>query len=441
MKTLFKGLVLLPFLMLSPSWAQFWNDFEEPPHHYLSHDLKDPVSSFLAKLNRGEIAVNEANGKPLLTRLLKEFEIPKSSQVLVFTKTSLQRDQVSAQNPRALYFNEDVYLGWMPGARIEVASIEPTVGPIFYLQRPLDRSKDRLFRRNRGCLGCHAGSATNFIPGLLGQSTYPTLSGRSVGVVRTFERVGHDIPYQERWGGWMVTGLGLERLPHMANAIATRTPGGGHQLERKTEGAKAQDLDVFFPHTTHLVPGSDFLAMLAHDHQISAHYYMNVAQYKLRQALFDNQMAQDSGNETFALMKRSSKKDIDESIGWLLRYFLFANEAPLGGNVIQGHGKYRVDFMANKRVSRSGKSLKDLDLKDRFLKYRLSYMIYSNAFEGLQKALKDEFYTQLWIILTEPEGVKGYKHLSEEEKAAIIEIVADTKKGLPKIWRVGNSTN
>ena len=155
-RLLFFAVVAIFFSGFQPCFGQFWNDFEVEPHLYRGRELKDPVSQFLKKVRSGEIVVDEGNGKPLVERLLREFNIPVSSQIIVFTKTSLQRDMVNAGNPRALYFNEDVYLGWMPGGRVEIASIDPHLGPIFYFQRPLNRPMISFFRRSRNCLGCHA---------------------------------------------------------------------------------------------------------------------------------------------------------------------------------------------------------------------------------------------------------------------------------------------
>lgn len=424
------GLCLLPLSGV----AQYWNDFELEPHSYRSRELQDPVSLFLEKVDSGGVTVDEPNGKPLVKRLLETFDIPVSSQVLVFTKTSLQRDQVSVENPRALYFNENVYLGWMPGGRIEIASIDQEVGPVFYFQRPLDRPDDLLFRRTRSCLGCHAGSATNFLPGLLGQSVFPRENGSSMGTIRTFERISHEIPYEQRWGGWMVSGGGLESLPHMANAIATRN-NGKLQLDRKTQGTEASDLSVFFPEDAHLTKGSDILAMLAHDHQISAHYHINEAQFRVRQGLFDAQLDFNSGREALEKLKKSDRADVSKSIDKLLSYFLFANEPALPGNQITDHGSYRADFHKNKRTSKTGKSLKDLDLKDRLLTHRLSWMVYSKAFDGMPRAAREEFFFRLWNILKTQDAVEGYEHLGQEEKASIFEILTDTKADLPAFWK------
>ena len=112
----------------------------------------------------------------------------------------------------------------VPGGRIEIASFEPELGPIFYFQRKLDDTSSRLFERTRSCLGCHAGDATNFLPGPLGRSIYPDRTGRSMKNVRGYRRSGHQIPMELRWGGWFVSGRHGE-MRHMGNALAEQAGG------------------------------------------------------------------------------------------------------------------------------------------------------------------------------------------------------------------------
>ena len=186
--------------------AQAFNDYSEPPHNYWGGELNDPMSILLKKIESGETKFNEVLGLPLVEGLLKALKISKDSQILVFSKTSLQRAAVSASNPRAIYFNEDVYLGWMPNGRIEIASADPEKGFMFFFQRPLKDKTSPLFIRDKVCLECHAGSATNFLPGPLGRSVFPDIRGRSLGAVDSYELIGHNVPISERWGGWYVTG-------------------------------------------------------------------------------------------------------------------------------------------------------------------------------------------------------------------------------------------
>ncbi len=424
------ALALLILWSVPLAHAQFWNDYDLEPHDYRGAELDDPVTAFMERVERGETIIDEAPGKDLVTRLLQEFDIPLSSQVIVFTKTSLQANGISSDNPRALYFNEDVYLGWMPEGRIEIASIDSQLGPVFYFQRPLDRPEDLLLRRSRSCLGCHAGSASNFIPGLLSQSTYPLRNGRAMGRVQSFEQVGHDVPYSDRWGGWMVTGSGIESLGHMGNALAER---GQHGIEmrRLTAGLQPRDLSVFYQPDILPVEGSDVLAMLVHDHQIKAQYAINEVQYRVRQAFYDAQIGQASAREALDWIEKHDRKAVDKAISKLLQYFTFVNEAPLAGEPVAGHGQYRKDFRESRRISKTGKSLKDLDLKDRLLTYRLSWMIYSRAFQGMPRAAKEEFYHQLYEILSGERFDRTYAHLDVEESKVLMEILDDT---LPE-WR------
>ena len=170
--------------------AQFYNDYDLEPHGYFTKEAKDPTTLLMKRVQRGEVVISEQTGKPLLGRFLKELQLHEDTQILVFSKTSLQRRAVSYSNPRAIYFNESVYLGWMPNGRIEIASFDPELGPIFYFQRRLADKSSPLLTRTRSCLGCHAGDATNFLPGSLGRSVYPDRSGRSLLSLDEYRRSG-----------------------------------------------------------------------------------------------------------------------------------------------------------------------------------------------------------------------------------------------------------
>ena len=135
------------------------------------------MSELLKRVSKGKINLDEKPGIALVRRLLEELQISESSQILVFSRTSLQRGVVSPTNPRAIYFNDEVYLGWMPNGRIEIASSDPKKGFIFFFQRELSDQKAPLFSRDRVCIECHAGSATNFLPGPLARSVVGALDG------------------------------------------------------------------------------------------------------------------------------------------------------------------------------------------------------------------------------------------------------------------------
>ena len=422
-------LILLLALCASPAgMAQFYNDYELEPHGYFSKDAKDPTTLLMKRIQRGEVLITEANGKPLVERFLKELKLDKDTQVLVFSKTSLQRRAVSYNNPRAIYFNESVYLGWMPNGRIEIASFDPELGPLFYFQRQLDDKTSPLFARTRSCLGCHAGDATNFLPGSLGQSVYPDRSGRPLRTIDDYRRSGHHIPFHQRYGGWFVSG-NHGAMRHMGNAIATRE-NGKLSIDRE-QFANLEKLDRFFRPDAYPSPGSDIAALLVFDHQITMHYRLVEAAYRGRQSLFDSKL--DPGEtDVSKLAKGRSMEEFMEGRDKVIDYMLFREEIAIPKVVC--NPDFRRAFLSNRRPDKKKRSLKDLRLDGRIFENRCSYMIYSPTFEHLPPMLKGAIYRRIHEILTAKNPVEGFEHLEQDEKRRILEILHDTKSDLPAGW-------
>jgi len=93
----------------------------------------DPVAVLQGKLDRGEVKLAYDNRHGYLPAVLDYFGIPRSSQTLVYSKTSLQRSLITPETPRALYFNDDVYVGYIPGSPVlEVSAVDPKFGGMFY---------------------------------------------------------------------------------------------------------------------------------------------------------------------------------------------------------------------------------------------------------------------------------------------------------------------
>ena len=409
-------------------FSQFYNDYELEPHGYFSKDAKDPVTLLMKRVQRGEVLIKEPNGKPLVERLLRELGLNKDTQVLVFSRTSLQRREVSYSNPRALYFNESVYLGWMPNGRIEIASFDPELGPIFYFQRELDDASSPLLARSRSCLGCHAGDATNFLPGSLGRSVYPDKSGRSLRSIDDYRRSGHHIPLHDRYGGWFVSG-NHGAMRHMGNAIASRE-GGKITIDRE-QFANLEKLDRFFSTEAYPAPGSDIAALLVFDHQVTMHHRLVEAAYRARQSLFDSKL---DPKET-DLSKLSKGRSIDEFIEGrdkVVDYLLFRDETPIPK--ISCDPGFRRAFTANHIADSRKRSLKDLRLDGRIFENRCSYMIYSPTFDQFPPMLKGAIYARIHEILTSPKPVEGFDYLGKDEKRRILEILHETKEDLPPGW-------
>ncbi|MFP6882055.1 MAG: hypothetical protein VCA34_13960 [Roseibacillus sp.] len=429
MRTLNLSPLFILFLAFAPvASAQFYNDFELKPHGYFTRKPQDPMSLLMEKIDAGEVTITEENGKPLVERLLRELKLDKDTQVLVFSKTSLQKRAVSYRNPRAIYFNESVYLGWMPNGRVEVASFDPEIGPLFYFQRQLDDTRSRLFVRTRSCLGCHAGNATNFIPGSLGRSVYPDRTGRVLKGIEDYRRSGHHIPLQDRYGGWFVSGQ-HGKMRHMGNSIATRED-GQVTIDRQ-RFANLEKLDQFFPTDSYLAPGSDIAALLVFDHQVTMHHRLVEATYRARQALFDSKL-DPMETDVAKLAAGRSIREFTEGVDKVIDYMLFREEIALPK--VSCDADFRRAFTANKRTDKGGNSLKDLRLDGRIFEHRCSFMIYSPSFEHMPPMLRGAIYDRLHQILTAQTPVKGFEHLGADERTRIIEILRETKKDLPAKW-------
>ena len=113
------------------------------------------------------------DGGGYLRSVLKLLYVPVSSQGLVFSKTSLQLFRISPSNPRAIYFNDNVYVGWVrSGEVIEVSTADPNLGAVFYT---LDQtaSTNPKFVRRAECLQCHSSRSTKDVPGHIVRSIFP----------------------------------------------------------------------------------------------------------------------------------------------------------------------------------------------------------------------------------------------------------------------------
>jgi hypothetical protein len=80
---------------------------------------------------------------------------------------------------------------------------------------------------------------------------------------------------------------------------------------------------------------------------------------------------------------------------------------------------------------RAGRSLRELNLETRLLRYPCSYMVYSDAFQALPSAARQAVLQRMWAILSGDDARPKYAHLSSDDRRAVIEILRDTMKDLP----------
>jgi len=381
-----------------------------PLHEYDTRPVEDRFSRLLAQWDAGGDAKLDYSGDiPFLMSLLKELEVPVSSQMLVFTATSLQKGLISARNPRALYFNDDTYVGFVPRGRVEVISLDPTLGGVFYIFDRLQPGRRPVVRRSADCTNCHAPRHMENIPGLVIESVIPGLTGGGERAFRR-EQSGHAIPLSERFGGWHLTGTGESMPPNHANQLLIRKNGEANEVPNPP----GERCDL----TRYPLSTSDLLAQLLHEHQVGFANRTMQAAYKCRELI-----AADSLDEA-ALRELSAP---------LVQYLLFHEEAPLSPGMI-GESPFAANFMAAGKRDSAGRSLRELDCQTRILKYRCSYMIYSPAFTGLPTPLRQRVLKELTAELDEG---KIKSHLPAEERTAIRQILLET---MPEFREISHST-
>jgi hypothetical protein len=408
-------LPLLPFVPLALSALETKVVFREAPHRYLEQEPRDRFAALRKQVEAGRAELDTRDDKAFLASVLKALDVPESSQLLVFSASSLQSEIINPRNPRALYFNEDTYVGWVPGGKLEIISMDPELGAMFYIfERLRPGGGPPPITRSEKCFNCHAGLATRRVPGLIAESLLPMASGASLETYRRDEQ-GHQIPLEIRFGGWHLTGKHNLR-EHHANLMGASVPGRGIE-KQKVEPGQMSDLGL------HLRPTSDILPHLVHEHQLGFENRVFHAAYLIRQWL-----AEGRGS-----LPMRVKAEFEELAEELARYILFVDEAKLPERGIEGDTDFIRDFQRNRREAAGGRALKDFDLKTRIFKHRCSYMLYTDSWQKLPAVLKERVYFKMAEGLREQNP--SYRHLEPAEKLAIRAILKETLPGLPVWWR------
>jgi hypothetical protein len=381
----------------------------------------DAVARLQAQIDSGAVTLQFDAAHGYLTSLLKALNVPVSSQVLVFSKSSEQEAVISPQTPRALYFNDDVYVGWVQGGAIELAAMNPKSGVFLYTLPQVKDARPAFEHHTSKCVGCHDSSEdpTTLIPRLLMLSVLPDREGKaidSLALVTTDQS-----PFKERWGGWYVTGT-HGRQTHMGNQTFTRP-----QLDVTSipdyivnvdlaRGSNVTDLSSRFDTKPYLTPHSDIVALMVLAHQTQVENLMMFAAYRLADAV-----KADPGADTAAIVKQFGEP--------IVRALLFSGEAPLT-DPVAGTSGFAAEFARQGPRDTHGRSLRDLDLKTRLFRYPLSFVIYSAAFDQMPAPIKEYVVRRLHEVLSGQDHTAPFAHLTAADREAIRAILHDTKPGL-----------
>lgn len=423
--------LLAVFCLRGPLLAQIF-DFDLPPIAYATTPASDPVARLAARLDAGEVKLAFDGESGYLAALLKALEIAPSSQVLVFSKTSFQRDLITPQTPRALYFNDESYIGYARrGEVIELAAMDPRQGGIFYTLAQDGSQPAKLVRRNAECTQCHVSALTRGVPGFLVRSVYTDPVGQPVLKAGTF-LTDHTSPLKDRWGGWYVTGT-HGAMRHLGNSFLD-DPAGDPARFPTTPGANITDLSDRFDARSYLSGASDIVALLVLEHQTQLHNFITAANYQARLALRDDEAIRNMMKEPPGPPSESTRRRFEYASRPLLKYLLFVDEAPLAGP-IRGTTKFAEEFQARGPRDRQGRSLRELDLNRRLFRYPLSYLIGAAAFDAFPPVFREHFFTRLHEILTGKDSSQDFAQLEPRDRQAVLEIVRDTRPDLPACWQ------
>lgn len=368
--------------------------------------FQQPVSDAVAHLANVAFTDDPVRN---LSALLKSFGVNADSQALVFSKTSFQSSKIGPSNPRAIYFNDDVAIGFVRGSdSVEVAATDPKQGVVFYTVN-LKKPGSPAFQRGEVCLKCHQGPATSGVPGVFVGSVFPNMSGSPSRVEAII--TDHRTRFEDRWGGWYVNATrGQQR--DRANAVASN-PAEPEVLDPEPQNQTTL-LKKFNPNG-YLAPVSDIVALMTFEHQTQMTNYMTRLGWEAR-------IAGQGG------------KSYDRTLDAMIEYMLFVDEVLLP-EPIEGVSTFTQTFPQRGPRDTRGRSLRDFDLQKRLFRYPLSYMIYSTQFDALPDPVRDRVYQRLYEILTGKDETPKFARLSASDRKAILEILRDTKKNLPEYWR------
>jgi len=377
-------------------------------HEHPAIDYRSPaVSTLIVEANRKlEAGATYDSRRGYLAAALEAFDIPVSSQLLLFSKTGVQQALTSPQNPRAFYFNDRVIVGHVPGAAfMEVAVHDPNGGARFYTL-PQDPAVRPALTASGECLRCHVSSITMAVPGFIARSMYTGRDGRTHPKLGSF-LVDHRRDYTERWGGWFVTGA-PDTLRHLGNTIVSNP-----EVAPSATASDVPSLEGRAPTERYMSPYSDVTALAVFDHQMHA---MNL----LTRFTWEARATAASGTPDFQ----------NGALGDLVRetadYLLLVDEAPLEGPITGGSG-FAEWFTAQGPKDARGRSLREFDRRTRLFRYHGSYMIYSPVVDAMPVAARQALYARMRLVLDGRDPAPRYQQLAADDRQAVLEILSATK--------------
>ncbi len=403
---------------------------DHPAIQYTNGPVDNVVAELNARLEAGELDLRWEGRSGYLRSVLDAFDLRVESQVLAFSPTSFQTEYIEFDNPRAVYFTDNVALGWVRGAEVlEIAAFDRTQGSVFYTL-PQTPDEEPRFERRETCLACHLSWDTLGVPGLQVMSMFPLSKDPNAYASGHF--VDHRSRLEDRWGGWYVTGTHGDTA-HMGN-VEVKDVDDPHATFGVVPPV-LESMEGRFDIEGYPTPYSDIVALLVLDHQVHMTNLITRIGWEARRVAFrESQVApEDRGRSTD---DGRFREIVDEAAVELVDYLLFVDEAPLPAG-IGGAAGFAEAFAARGPHDGGGRTLREISLDGRLFRYPCSYLIYSDAFDALPDVALDAIYRRLWAVLSGEVTGSPYDQLTPADRQAIVEILRETKPGLPDYFTLG----
>ncbi|MFN3148706.1 hypothetical protein [Bremerella sp.] len=421
---------IIAVIVVASSTVLAQEPYDEEPINYSDKSVDNPIARLQEQVDEGKQSLEFDENHGYLKSVLKALEISPESQVLVYSKSSFQLQQISPRRPRALYFNDDSYIGWVQrGDVIEVMTTDPIRGEVFYTLEQQPEAKPKFVRDQGQCTVCHASSRTQRVPGGLVRSMFVMSSGMPHYGAGTFN-TDQTSPLSERWGGWYVTGTHGE-MRHMGN-VYSNDRYKPENLDREA-GANVTDLSEMFQVDKYVTPHSDIVALMVLEHQLQMQNYLTLASHESRRSAHHDQVMNKALERPANYVSETTTRRVQSAADKVVKHMLMVDEAPLTAT-IAGTSRFAEEFQAKGIKDSQGRSLRDLDLKTRLFKYPCSYMIYSKTFDKLPLDMQATIAKRLREVLAGEDTSGDFDHLTSADRKAISEILQETK---PDLWKLG----
>ena len=428
-------------------------DTEYPTIGYGGKAQHNEIERLQDRLDRGDVKLEFRGVRGYLDSVLKLLDIDPSSQVLVYSKTSLQVDHISAATPRAIYFNDDTYVAWVQNSQtLELAVMDDNLGPVFYTLHNAPDGSTTFDRESSRCLTCHDrfAMAGGGVPQFLLDSAVVDTDGIVIGDTTPVE-TDDKTPLTQRWGGWYVTGV-PDGLKHLGNIQIRRGA-----TTSQHSGGTLRNLDQLLNTAPYVRGSSDVVALLVLEHQLLIKNLITRLNYKARTWLASPTAGENpdpagnsgpahgtkstamSDDQAYAAASAQTHTRIRGMVEQLVRAMLFT-DAVTYPNPLSGTSGYDKWFASQGPRDAKGRSLREFDLQTRLFKYPLSYVIYSDAFDALPSYVKSQVYQRLHAILSGEDHSAAYSKLTAEQRKSILDILTATKSDFAANTRVAGST-